>query len=68
MANIDTYLENIMQARYGRDVRQSIHDGIEAINEDAENAVDIATQAKGEAKTAQAFLLFTTEQITLLTT
>ena len=53
MANIDTYLENIMQARYGRDVRQSIHDGIEAINEDAENAVDIATQAKGEAKTAQ---------------
>lgn len=53
MANIDTYLENIMQARYGRDVRQSIHDGIEAINEDAESAVDIATQAKGEAKTAQ---------------
>ena len=42
-----------MQARYGRDVRQSIHDGIEAINGDAENAVDIATQAKGEAKTAQ---------------
>ena len=64
MANIDPYLENIMQARYGRDVRQSIHDGIEAINDDtiarnaenkaiAENAVDLATQAKGEAKTAQ---------------
>jgi hypothetical protein len=63
MANIDTYLQAIMNARYGKDVRQSIHDGIEAINDDtiarnaenkaiAENAEDLATQAKGEASTA----------------
>lgn len=32
MANILTYLNNILTAVYGKNVRQSIHDGIEAIN------------------------------------
>ena len=32
MANISNYLKQILTARYGKDVRQSIHDGIEAIN------------------------------------
>lgn len=36
MANIHTYLENILSSIYGKDVRQSIHDGIEKINEEVE--------------------------------
>lgn len=36
MANIRTYLENILSSIYGKDVRQSIHDGIEKINEEVE--------------------------------
>lgn len=34
MANIKQYLDEILKAVFGRDVRQSIHDGIDAINED----------------------------------
>lgn len=34
MASIDEYLEQILEARYGRDVRQSIHDGIKKCYED----------------------------------
>ena len=33
MADISKELNNIMAARYGKDVRQSIHDGIKKINE-----------------------------------
>ena len=32
MANIKQYLDNILHAIFGREVRQSIHNGIEAIN------------------------------------
>ena len=39
MANIDTYLQAIMAAIYGKDVRQSIHDAIQAINEDVDGFV-----------------------------
>ena len=34
MANISTYLQKILSSVYGRDVRQSIHDGISAINDE----------------------------------
>ena len=37
MANILTYLNNIKNALYGRDVRGSIHDGIKAINDEVES-------------------------------
>ena len=36
MANISEFLQKIKEARYGRDVRSSIHDGIKAINEEME--------------------------------
>ena len=36
MAKISEYLKQILSARYGRDVRQSIHDAISAINEETE--------------------------------
>lgn len=39
MANIDTYLAAIMAAIYGRDVRSSIHDAIQAINEETESFI-----------------------------
>ena len=37
MANIKTHLNNIKGALYGKDVRGSIHDGIDAINKEVEN-------------------------------
>ena len=37
MANIQNELNNIKTALYGKDVRGSIHDGIEAINKEIEN-------------------------------
>lgn len=41
MANIQTYLNKIKNAIYGRDVRDSIHDAIDAINTESENTKDI---------------------------
>lgn len=40
MANIQTYLQRIMSAIYGREVRSSIHDAIEAINNEVVAAHD----------------------------
>lgn len=40
MADIQTYLEQILSAVYGREVRGSIHDAIEEINNVTENCVD----------------------------
>ena len=40
MANISEYLKKILEARYGRDVRGSIHDAISAINDEAVEAVN----------------------------
>lgn len=53
MPDISTELNNIKNARYGKDVRQSIHDGIEKINEVVEDAgydeiLDIRTGINGE--------------------
>lgn len=38
MANIEKHLDNIKGALYGKDVRSSIHDGIDAINKEVESA------------------------------
>ena len=42
MIDIKDALYNILHSRYGRDVRQSIHDGIYQINENANEAIDLA--------------------------
>ena len=42
MIDIKEALYNILHSRYGRDVRQSIHDGIYQINENANEAIDLA--------------------------
>ena len=44
MAKISTYLKNILSARYGKDVRQSIHDAIVEIDNVADSAQGSATQ------------------------
>lgn len=41
MANIEQDLQAIMEARYGRDVRQSIHDAIKDINDQEEGHVSV---------------------------
>ena len=49
MINIKDALYNILHSRYGRDVRQSIHDGIYQINENANEAIDLAQIKFGTA-------------------
>lgn len=49
MADIDKYLQAIMDARYGKDVRQSIHDGINAINNEVVDYGATASQKAAEA-------------------
>lgn len=50
MANIAEYLQKILSARYGRDVRQSIHDGIEAINNEVAADKNEVVESKNAAE------------------
>ncbi|MEZ3446201.1 MAG: hypothetical protein K1W30_13900, partial [Lachnospiraceae bacterium] len=54
MANIAKWLEQIMAARFGRDVRRSIHDAIDAVNSSAEGS---AAAAEKNAAAASASAL-----------
>src|SRR5690625_1070762 len=45
MADIDKELNQIKDAVYGREVRGSIHDGIDKINKEAEKATEKANEA-----------------------
>ena len=45
MAGIEEYLNQIKNAIYGKDVRQAIHDGIEACYEDGKaGAIDLVAR------------------------
>lgn len=45
MADIQTYLDQIKNAQYGKDVRQSIHDGIKQCYEDGKaGAIDLTAR------------------------
>ena len=50
MANISTYLQKIMDAVYGEEVRSSIHDALAAMNTESSNAMQFAATAKDSAK------------------
>lgn len=50
MANISTYLQKIMTAVYGEEVRGSIHDALAAMNTESSNAMEFAATAKDSAK------------------
>ena len=49
MSKIKECLENILKSRYGKDVRQSIHDSIEEINNIASDAKQAAVEAQDSA-------------------
>lgn len=49
MADISTYLEQILKAIYGEEVRGSIHDALAAMNEEAMEAVDVAIKSQNSA-------------------
>ena len=46
MANIKEYLDNILSAIFGKDVRQSIHDSIEAMNEEVAESITTSQNTK----------------------
>lgn len=52
MSNISTYLEKILSATYGEEVRNSIHDAIESMNNESTNAISQATTANDLANKA----------------
>lgn len=50
MADIATYLEQVLEAQYGKDVRQAIHDAIEACYTDGRTgATDLTARAEVNA-------------------
>ena len=53
MSNIQGYLQNIMQAVYGKDVRQSIRDAIETIDSVADTAQNSATASASRATNSE---------------
>ena len=59
MASISTYLQKILSAVYGEEVRGAIHDAIDAINTEATNAADSASgsqdSAAAKAKEAESY-------------
>ena len=52
MANINTYLEDILTAVYGEEVRGSIHDAIDAINKECQTGLSTAGTYVTQARTA----------------
>ncbi len=50
MANISTYLQKILSAIYGEEVRGSIHDALAAMNVESSNAMQFASTAKDSAQ------------------
>lgn len=49
MASISTYLQKILDAVYGEEVRGSIHDALAAMNEESSSAMEYAATAKDSA-------------------
>lgn len=62
MANIDDKITQIRQAIYGKDVRESIASGIEAINAEVENTTDRQTQLERDMATAKADTIQATKE------
>lgn len=50
MANIGTFLQKILDAVYGEEVRGSIHDALAAMNEESTHAANVAENARDSAK------------------
>lgn len=52
MSRINSLLEHLLSAVYGRDVRQSIHDSIKECYDDVTTGKTMAEKAAGAANTA----------------
>lgn len=63
MSNIGHFLEQIMLARYGKDVRQSIHDAIEEVDRVADTAQDSATASAASAAESAASITGVEERV-----
>lgn len=50
MANISAFLQRILDAIYGEEVRGSIHDAIDAINKESSRAMETASGARDSAQ------------------
>lgn len=50
LANISTFLQKILDAVYGEEVRGSIHDALAAMNEESTHAANVAENARDSAK------------------
>ena len=55
MADISTYLQAIMDAVYGEDVRSSIHDAIELINEVGETTLTLGTAVTSQSSSIEGY-------------
>lgn len=55
MANIDTYLQAILDAVYGEDVRGSIHDAIELINDVGEVVLTLGTAVTSASSSVEGY-------------
>ena len=53
MANIESQLNQMLGARFGRDVRQSLYEAIDAVNRSAEGSALAAETAQAGAETAK---------------
>lgn len=53
MSNIAEFLQKILSARYGKDVRQSIHDAIKEVDSVADTAQNSATKAAEAARESE---------------
>ena len=53
MANIEPQLNQLLSARFGRDVRQSLYEAIAAVNSSAEGSALAAETARAGAEAAK---------------
>ena len=57
MADIDIYLQKIMEAVYGEEVRGSIHDAIEKINQVSEVVLSVGTDVTGPTSSSTGYFV-----------
>lgn len=55
MADIDIYLQRIMEAVYGEEVRGSIHDAIDMINKTSEVCISVGTDITGPTSSSEGY-------------
>ena len=57
MADIDIYLQKIMEAVFGEEVRGSIHDALEKINQASEVVLSVGTDVTGQTSSSTGYFV-----------